>query len=64
MGELQFGYRVASLELTVSAFTYKTNTLVVTVPDPAAPIGQAYVNGIAIRPRASMGNFIGMRARR
>ena len=45
MGELQFGYRVASLELTVSAFTYKTNTLVVTVPDPAAPIGQAYVNG-------------------
>lgn len=45
MEELQFGYRLSAVEVTASAFRYKTDSLVVTTADTAAPLGLAYVNG-------------------
>jgi len=45
MEELQFGYRLPAVELTASAFRYKTNSLIVTMVDKAAPLGLAYING-------------------
>lgn len=45
MEELQFGYRLSTIELTTSVFAYKTNPLIVTMIDKAAPLGLAYVNG-------------------
>jgi outer membrane receptor for ferrienterochelin and colicins len=45
MEELQFGYRLSSIDLTASVFSYKTNSLIVTTIDKAAPLGLAYVNG-------------------
>jgi len=45
MEELQFGYRLPAVEVTASAFRYKTNSLIVTTVDKAAPLGLAYVNG-------------------
>jgi iron complex outermembrane receptor protein len=44
-GELQFGYRWKSVDLTASAFTYNTDSLIVTTIDKAAPLGIAYING-------------------
>jgi outer membrane receptor protein involved in Fe transport len=44
MEELQLGYRISAAELTASAFTYRTNSLIVTTVDPAAPLGLAYVH--------------------
>jgi outer membrane receptor for ferrienterochelin and colicins len=43
--ELQFGYRLSAVELTASAFRYKTNSLIVTTVDKAASLGLAYING-------------------
>jgi outer membrane receptor for ferrienterochelin and colicins len=45
MEELQLGYRLLAVEVTASAFRYKTNSLIVTTTDIAAPLGLAYVNG-------------------
>jgi len=45
MEELQFGYRMRSAELIASIFSYKTNSLIVTTMDKAAPLGLAYING-------------------
>jgi outer membrane receptor protein involved in Fe transport len=45
MEELQFGYRLSAIDLTASVFSYKTNSLIVTTNDRAAPLGLAYVNG-------------------
>jgi outer membrane receptor protein involved in Fe transport len=47
MGELQFGYRMTAVELTASVFRYKTNSLIVTTVDKAAPLGLAYINGLS-----------------
>ena len=45
MEELQFGYRLPAIDVTASAFSYRTNSLIVTTTDRAAPLGIAYING-------------------